>query len=77
LLSVTNYNNYLGFSVKLEFLFNTFFFCLDTEKESKRNQEQTIAIALCFFLYGQPFHLAALKKHSPESAPRLFIAKLG
>jgi len=30
--------------------------------ESKRNQEQTIAIALCFFLYGQPFHLAALKK---------------
>jgi hypothetical protein len=29
---------------------------------TKKNQEQTIALALCFFLNGQPFHLAALKK---------------
>ena len=29
---------------------------------SQKNQEQTIALTLCFFLYGQPFHLAALKK---------------
>jgi hypothetical protein len=29
---------------------------------SKKNQEQTIAFALCFFLNGQPFHLADLKK---------------
>jgi hypothetical protein len=29
---------------------------------SKKNQEQTIALTLCFFLYGQPFHLSALKK---------------
>jgi len=32
------------------------------KKSSKKNQEQTIAHALSFFLYGQPFHLAALKK---------------
>jgi hypothetical protein len=32
------------------------------KKSSKKNQEQTIALALCFFLYGQPFYLAALKK---------------
>jgi hypothetical protein len=32
------------------------------KKSSQKNQEQTIALTLCFFLYGQPFHLAALKK---------------
>ncbi len=32
------------------------------KKSSKKNQEQTIAHALYFFLYGQPFLLAALKK---------------
>jgi hypothetical protein len=32
------------------------------KKSSKKNQEQTIVLALCFFIYGQPFHLAALKK---------------
>jgi hypothetical protein len=32
------------------------------KKSSKKNQEQTIALALCFFLYGQPFLLAVLKK---------------
>jgi hypothetical protein len=32
------------------------------KKSSKKNQEQTIALALCFFLHGQPFHLATLKK---------------
>jgi hypothetical protein len=32
------------------------------KKSSKKNQEQTIALTLCFFLNGQPFHLAALKK---------------
>jgi len=31
------------------------------KKSSKKNQEQTIALALCFFLYGQPFLLAVLK----------------
>jgi hypothetical protein len=35
---------------------------LDQKKVTKKNQEQTIALALCFFLNGQPFHLAALKK---------------
>jgi hypothetical protein len=29
---------------------------------TKKNQEQTIALALCFFINGQPFHLSALKK---------------
>jgi hypothetical protein len=32
------------------------------KKSSKKNQEQTIALTLCFFLNGQPFHLSALKK---------------
>jgi hypothetical protein len=32
------------------------------KKISQKNQEQTIALTLCFFLYGQPYHLAALKK---------------
>jgi hypothetical protein len=32
------------------------------KKSSQKNQEQTIAVPLCFFLDGQPFHLAALKK---------------
>jgi hypothetical protein len=32
------------------------------KKSSKKDQEQTIALALCFFLNGQPFRLAALKK---------------
>jgi hypothetical protein len=32
------------------------------ESISKKNQEQTIASALCFFINGQPFHLSALKK---------------
>jgi len=31
-------------------------------KITKKNQEQTIALAPCFFLNGQPFRLAALKK---------------
>jgi len=50
---------YLEFTQKVLFIF--YFFCL-IKKSSKKNQEQTIAHALCFFLYGQPFHLAALKK---------------
>ena len=39
-----------------------YFFCLDTEKVTKRDQEQTNAKALCFFLNGRMLHPSFLKK---------------